>query len=206
MNQQDVIKQFDKWLIFLGFTATSYKPLELIYYRNDNRDPDSLRGANLILFEEMDGVTKSEQINQRCSALFSVCLQFFKKKVRGENFIAFIVFPTSSENTDLVNFVTSTKPTSNSLVGMYIPIVMDFTHNSLHFFNPGFSQSKSTSNKLSNQIELLFDPPLKTPVDIPERISKLINRLRSSANAAAQLSHEEYASIKIGELKFYSRQ
>ena len=206
MNQLDVSKQFDKWLVFLGFSATSYKPLELIYYRNNTWTPNSFRGASLILFEDLDGILKPEQINQRCSALFSICLQFFKKKVRGENFIAYIIFPTSSENTDLVNFVTTSRPTSNSLTGTFIPIVMDFTHNSLHFFNPGFSQTTSNANKLGNQIELLFDPPLKTPVDIPERISKLINRLRRSANAETQLFHEEYDSIKIGELKFYSRQ
>jgi len=206
MNQLDTIKYFDQWLIYLGFNTTSFPPIELLYYRDDNRDPDSLRGANLVLFEKMDGVSQPEQLKTRCSILFSKCLPFFKKKVRGENFFAFIIFPMYVENTKLVNYVTSTRPASNSVIGAYIPIVMDLSCKSNHFFNPSFSHTSSTSNKLGNQIELLFTPPLRAPVDIPESISKLINRLRKSAKTRCELSQKEYATVNIGNLKAYSRQ
>ncbi len=205
MDHNTLSQRLDRWLLHQGFQTKSFSTLKSIYFRDDNRDPDYLRGANFVILEMLDGVIKPDQLKTRSEALFPVCLEFFKKKMgfgrRADNFISFLLFPISEAHQDLIERVTSTRPASTSLSGSYIPIVVNLSSCSLHYFNPGFSQPIYSENKLADQIEMLFHPPLKSPVDISAQLTHLIDLLRGSNILGDKNLISDYDDMKISDIK-----
>jgi len=123
-----------------------------------------------------------------------------------KSFCAFFVFPISKFDPVLIEYVVKTRPLSNDFTGTYFPILIDFSSNNLNFFKPINSQKLTSTNKVADQIEFLFLPPLLPPLEVPDYIHTLINVLRKSAEKASvsYLFHQK--NKKIDEIKLITKQ
>jgi len=210
MDYQTALKRYDNWLLNLGFKTANFPPLKTIYYRDDFKNPDQISGANFVIFELLDGISTPEQQKSRVNILFLDCIKFFKKGMGSfklaKNFCAFFIFPISESHPELIEYVTKTRPVSNDFTGTFIPVVIDFSTNKIHFFTPGYSQNIIKSNKVAEQIELFFLPPLQPPLIIPEALLTFINMLRRASNKESVLALAHLNDIKIEEIKLITKQ
>lgn len=210
MTYLESLKKYDDWLIYSGFKAGKFPPLNSIYYRDDTKNPDQITGANFVIFDPLDGVTSFEQLKARSNELFQQCLKFFKKGMGSfklaKSFCAFFIFPVSKFDPIFNENVVKSRPLSNDFTGTYFPILIDFSSNNLYFYKPSNSQILSNTNKVADQIEFLFLPPLLPPLELPDYLLTLINVLRKSAEKASvsYLFHQK--NKKIDEIKQITKQ
>lgn len=209
MENPTVLDRIEKWLLFNGFEYTPFQTLKRFYFHDDDRDPDILRGANLIVLGEVDQVSSPVQMKLRSDEYFQACLQFFQKQKKriclATNFTTFLVFPTTTATQDLIKQVITTRPASTSFVGSQFPIVMDLSSNQVHFFNPSYSRQALSENKLADQIEFLFHVPLNPPLEISDGITHLVNLLRRSVDQRRKPSALT-KSLQLSEIKWNTRQ
>jgi len=205
MNYLESLKKYDSWLIHSGFKAGKYPTLNNLYYRDDSKNPDQIPGANFVIFESLDGTTTIDQLKSRSNVLFQHCVNFFKKGMGSfklaKSFCGFFIFPLSKANPILNEYVTKTRPVSNDFSGTFFPILIDFSLNQLFFYQAITSAKNVNTNKVIDQIEFLFLPPILPPLEVTENLISIMNILRKSSKIGKESDLTQPKIIKIDEIK-----
>lgn len=171
-----------EWLKFEGFRADSWKQLGQVWSRDETRNPDRLPGARLVVFAGQEGVSNPAGFSSRCDGVFSELQKYFSKKHRSigsaKSYLAFILVPLASPNEELARFAGTFRPALSSFSGSYVPILVDLSQGALFYHRRKTGQAASGPNKLTDEIDWLFLPPISKHYEIDSSITTLVNGLR----------------------------